>query len=312
MYTTAPGHQVKVVPPGHQVKAVPSSFICNFKLCPPHSTSEKNKQVDNEQTKTISVLNCELGQVRSVKLKVPPTKIRLFQQGFISGCVSGVSLPQTPPLMMIKIWTHNISNVTALTGTLKGQKWFHTSTALHHGSRQNWNKKTISLLQQKCSHFILGGVSLHFQNLLTLSWQRLVRRLDENLWQWIPGSSVSASKIENYTDTATVPSHSIFQHTTHFGLDLDLGYVAARKKSGMSFIHFHFSASVDLWIRALWSLKYPCSLPKYTAITGHMFTPTTSTYLFFTVHISCYKHQRTNIMVRNTPVMNWHEKQPDI
>ena len=122
MYTTAPGHQVKVVPPGHQVKAVPSSFICNFKLCPPHSTSEKNKQVDNEQTKTISVLNCELGQVRSVKLKVPPTKIRLFQQGFISGCVSGVSLPQTPPLMMIKIWTHNISNVTALTGTLKGQK----------------------------------------------------------------------------------------------------------------------------------------------------------------------------------------------
>ena len=110
------------------------------------------------------------------------------------------------------------------------------------------NKKTTSLLQQKCSHFILGGVPSIFR----ICWHCLGRDLYRD-WMKTFGSEFQ-EVVRVHQRLRTTLMQQLFlltvffsiphQHTTHFGLDLDLGYVAARKKM-WNFIH-SLSVLVDL------------------------------------------------------------------
>lgn len=60
-----------------------------------------------------------------------------------------------------------------------------------------------------------GDVSLHFENVLTSSWQRLVQRLDENVRHWIPGNSWAHWKSRSVLMRQNALSHGIFQHIPH-------------------------------------------------------------------------------------------------
>ena len=140
--------------------------------------------------------------------------------------------------------------------TLKGQKWFPTSTqhcVMTAHEVKNWERKKKKSPYLSVTS-VLGNVSLHF-NLLTSFWQGLVQRLDENVWQWIPESSESALEIMNCTAAANVLSHSIFQNIPHTHLRSHLDLAAKNgKKVEVSLLRFQFSVSVDLRIERLSSL----------------------------------------------------------
>ena len=160
----------------------------------------------------------------------------------------------------------------------KGHKWFSTSTGLRHGGKSSSIEEEKVLPLSVNNHFNIWWCVPSFLELADIvlavsSSSTETGSVDENGWQWIPGSdeSVLQITIEPHWCCKCYFSHIFSAHTTHLRSDLDLGSVAARKKAVMSFLRFQSSFSVDLWIEALSSWKHHCSPSKYLAKTGHRF-----------------------------------------